>query len=158
MFRTIWKFVVGVNPVNWLIGIAIVIAIFFAAPYATTVMHWFGWQSKGELKEELGKVKKEKEEIAKVNDNQGKVIDSLDQTNKNTQESIGKKVENDKKTDRAVDTIIKKKDDKVDEIWKSSDITAEIKRQKVSEVQINSLWDTFCKFNPEKDDCTSVKE
>ena len=147
MFRLVMKKLIGFDPATILITIFLVIIAAIAIPNYVKVLNLFGYQSKAQVVEKL-KIANDNVNVAvAVNKANEKTVTVLENTIKNTEKVLDIKVKEDKVVEKHTAVIKKEKDKKIAVILIQPDKSQEVKDKEVSEVQIASIWDSYCSFN-----------
>jgi hypothetical protein len=147
MFLALFKKLTGFDPAAVLIGIFILLIGFILIPNYDKVMGFFGYETRAVLKDKLEVANNNTEVAVNVNKDNAVTIDVLENTVINTEKVIDSKAKEDKVAIKATDTIKVKKTKKIEEILAQPDAPEKDKTNEISEVQITTIWDSYCLFN-----------
>lgn len=147
MLIAIFKKITGFDPAAILIGIFLLVIAAILIPNYERVAGFFGYETRAVLKDRLETANNNVDVAVDANRVSEGTIAVLEDTVKTVEEVIDSKAKADKVTLKFVDELKLKKDKKVEKIIISPDKPQVDKDKEISEVQISSLWDTFCEFN-----------
>jgi len=154
MLMSIFKKVTGFDPSAILIGIFLLVIAAILIPNYERVAGFFGYETRTVLKEKLETANNNVEVAIDANRVSEGTIAVLEDTVRTVEEVIDSKAKADKVTLKFVDELKIKKTEKTNSISVAPDKPQSQKDKEISEVQITSLWDTFCEFN-EDSQCTA---
>ncbi len=141
-----FKNLFGGNLAYIFITIMIILSAILIVPNFSKVAGLLGYQTRSVLKEKLQTAEINTHIAIDTNKLLNGTINVLENTVKNTEEAIVTKVENDKKTEKVIKTIVTKKKEKIEEVVKIIDPSVD-KEKEISNIQISAIWDTYCEFN-----------
>lgn len=147
MFSIVLKKLLGFDPAAIFIAIFIALIGFVGIANYDKVLGVFGYETRAVLKEKLKQADVKVEVITAVNDSNQTTVKVLEHTAVNIDKTLSFKITEDKISEKRTTEIKKVKDKKIDEILTVQDKPEETKEKEISEVQITSLWDSYCDTN-----------
>ncbi len=142
-FKKLFGF--DITAVFIVIMLAMVAAI--VIPNYSKVLGFFGYESREVLKEQRDAAVQNTQVVIDANKESVKVVDTLKETTKNIESVIIDVVKKEKTIHKQYTEVKEKKDTKIQDIKDSKEKSVELQEKEISEVQINSLWDSYCGFN-----------
>lgn len=147
MLYSIFKKVTGFDPAAILILIFIALIAVILAPNADRVLGFFGYETRAVLKEKLNTANNNVEIADSANKVNQTTIIILDKDIKTVEKVLTRKANDDKVALKFTAELKVKKDKTIEKIQTDPTKTPVEKEAQVSEIQITSIWDTYCSFN-----------
>lgn len=142
-FKKLFGF--DITTIFVVIMLAMVAAV--VIPNYSKVLGFFGYETRAVLKEQRDTAIQNTEVAVNVNTENKKVVEVLEKTTKNVEDTIVEVVVTEKKIAKRNTELKEKKDKKVEDIKNAPNKPKEVQEREISEVQITSLWDNYCGFN-----------
>jgi hypothetical protein len=150
MLFSIFKKVTGFDPAAILILIFVAVFAAILIPNADRVLGFFGYETRAVLKEKLNTANNNVEVASNVNKASHIAVTVLEKNVKTVEKVLTKKATEEAATLKFTTEIKVKKDKDIEKIQTDPSKSSVEKEKQISEVQITSLWDSYCSFNPDQ--------